>query len=241
VLLHRPDHQQRVDRTARVEDVVHQVTDSSGLEVRELVVKFGGLTAVNGLNIDAPLGRITALLGPNGAGKTTAFNVATRLYKPDSGSATFDGKDLLPLPPERRPISILFQAETLFEHLTAAKNVALGLSANTPRATLTTSVNDALAEVNLPDIGRQRASTLSGGQKQRVALARTLLRNRPILLLDEPFSALDDTARTETRTLVRTLTEKHKWTTILVSHHADDIAALAAKRYRIERGTLLGS
>jgi thiamine transport system ATP-binding protein len=102
-------------------------------------------------------------------------------------------------------------------------------------------VNDALAEVNVPDIGRQRASTLSGGQKQRVALARTLLRDRPILLLDEPFSALDDAARTETRTLVRTLTEKHKWTTILVSHHSDDIAALAAKRYRIERGTLLGS
>ena len=96
-------------------------------------------------------------------------------------------------------------------------------------------------EVGLPDIGSQRASTLSGGQKQRVALARTLLRNRPILLLDEPFSALDDAARSEIRTLVRTLTEAHKWTTLLVSHHADDVAVLATKRYRIEAGALLGS
>ena len=186
-------------------------------------------------------GEITAISGPSGSGKSTLLDLIAGFLKPTSGKLTFDGKDLLPLAPEQRPISILFQSETLFEHLTATKNVALGMPGGTPRLILTKSVNDALAEVNLPDIGRQRASTLSGGQKQRVALARTLLRNRPILLLDEPFSALDDTARTETRTLVRTLTEKHKWTTILVSHHADDIAALAAKRYRIERGTLLGS
>jgi thiamine transport system ATP-binding protein len=186
-------------------------------------------------------GEITAVSGPSGSGKSTLLDLIAGFLKPTGGKLTFDGKDLLPLPPEQRPISILFQSETLFDHLTATKNVALGLPPNTPGARLRKAVTDALAEVNLPDIGRQRASTLSGGQKQRVALARTLLRNRPILLLDEPFSALDDTARTETRTLVRTLTEKHKWTTILVSHHADDIAALAAKRYRIERGTLLGS
>jgi thiamine transport system ATP-binding protein len=186
-------------------------------------------------------GEITAISGPSGSGKSTLLDLIAGFLAPTSGKLTFDGKDLLPLAPEQRPISILFQSETLFEHLTAEKNVALGLPPNTPNITVRKSVNDALAEVNLPDIGRQRASTLSGGQKQRVALARTLLRNRPILLLDEPFSALDDAARAETRTLVRTLTEKHKWTTILVSHHADDIAALAAKRYRIERGTLLGS
>ena len=186
-------------------------------------------------------GEITAISGPSGAGKSTLLDLIAGFLKPTSGRLTFDGQDLLSLPPEQRPISILFQSEALFEHLTAEKNISLGLPPTTPRMILRKSVNDALAEVNLHDIGRQRGSTLSGGQKQRVALARTLLRNRPILLLDEPFSALDDTARSETRTLVRALTEKHKWTTILVSHHADDIAALAAKRYRIERGTLLGS
>jgi thiamine transport system ATP-binding protein len=96
----------------------------------------------------------------------------------------------------------------------------------------------ALAEVGLADIGAQRASTLSGGQKQRVALARTLLRDRPVLLLDEPFSALDDETRATTRDLVLSLTRKHKWATVLVTHHADDIAAIAQRVYLLESGAL---
>jgi thiamine transport system ATP-binding protein len=100
-------------------------------------------------------------------------------------------------------------------------------------------VVSALAEVGLPDIGAQRAATLSGGQKQRVALARTLLRARPVLLLDEPFSALDDDTRAMIRALVGDLTQRHRWTTLLVSHHADDVAALARRRYRIEAGCLV--
>jgi thiamine transport system ATP-binding protein len=100
-------------------------------------------------------------------------------------------------------------------------------------------VEAALAEVGLPGIGGQRAVTLSGGQKQRVALARTLLRNRPVLLLDEPFSALDDDTRIATRTLVKALTEAHQWTTLLVSHHAEDVAALARRSYSIAEGRLL--
>ena len=88
------------------------------------------------------------------------------------------------------------------------------------------------------DIGPQRAATLSGGQKQRVALARTLLRNKPVLLLDEPFSALDDETRAEARTLVQSLTRKHKWATVLVTHHVDDISAIADRVYSLENGTL---
>jgi thiamine transport system ATP-binding protein len=186
-------------------------------------------------------GEITAISGPSGSGKSTMLDLIAGFLKPTSGKLTCEGKDLLSLAPEDRPISILFQSETLFEHLSAAKNVALGLPRGRSAAEARKAVADALTEVGLPDIGSQRASTLSGGQKQRVALARTLLRNRPILLLDEPFSALDDAARSEIRTLVRTLTETHKWTTLLVSHHADDVAVLATKRYRIEAGALLGS
>ena len=110
---------------------------------------------------------------------------------------------------------------------------------STPRAERDRRVADALSEVGLPTVGDQRADTLSGGQKQRVALARTLLRARPILLLDEPFSALDDESRAATRNLVGDLTRSHNWITILVSHFAEDIAALASRSYRIENGRLL--
>jgi thiamine transport system ATP-binding protein len=182
---------------------------------------------------------VTAIMGPSGAGKSTLLDLIAGFLQPQSGTLTLDGRDLLPLPPEKRPLSILFQSETLFEHLSAARNVSLGLPPKTPRDAAHEKVAAALAEVGLPEIGLQTAATLSGGQKQRVALARTLLRARPVLLLDEPFSALDDDTRRTTRDLVGTLTTRHRWITLLVSHHADDVAALAARRYRIEAGKLV--
>jgi thiamine transport system ATP-binding protein len=187
-------------------------------------------------SMEAAPGEVTAVSGASGSGKSTLLDLIAGFLPPSGGTIRLDGKDLIPLPPEARPISILFQSETLFEHLTAARNIALGLRGGTEA-----QIAAALAEVGLPDVGKQRADTLSGGQKQRVALARTLLRNRPVLLLDEPFSALDDETRATTRELVRTLTVRHNWTTILVSHHGDDIAALATRRYRIAEGRLLRS
>lgn len=184
-------------------------------------------------------GQVTAVTGPSGSGKSTLLDLVAGFLRPASGTIVLDGRDLVPLPPEKRPVSLLFQSETLFEHLSAERNVALGLPADTPRAEAAARIADALGEVGLPGIGKQRASTLSGGQKQRVALARTLLRGRPILLLDEPFSALDDETRVATRTLVRNLTQRHRWHTILVSHHADDVASLATNKYRIEAGHLV--
>ena len=184
-------------------------------------------------------GEVTAVSGPSGSGKSTLLDLIAGFLEPRGGRLTLDGADLLPLPPEARPVSILFQSESLFEHLTATHNVMLGLPARISGAAAQARVEAALAEVGLPGVGSQRADTLSGGQKQRVALARTLLRNRPVLLLDEPFSALDDDSRATTRALVRSLTEKHNWITVLVSHHKDDITALAARRYEIVGGRLL--
>ena len=189
--------------------------------------------------MNAAPGEVTAVSGASGSGKSTLLDLIAGFLRPTGGGIALDGADLIPLPPEQRPVSILFQSESLFEHLSAAHNVALGLPAGTPRAEVATRIDAALAEVGLKDVGRQRAETLSGGQKQRVALARTLLRNRPVLLLDEPFSALDDETRAATRNLVGTLTARHNWTTLLVSHHAEDIAALARRTYRIEAGRLL--
>jgi thiamine transport system ATP-binding protein len=188
-------------------------------------------------SMEAAPGEVTAVRGASGSGKSTLLDLIAGFLVPSSGTITLDGKDLGHLKPEARPVSILFQSESLFEHLSAARNIALGLSPGTPQ--LQQRIESALREVGLPEVGRQRAETLSGGQKQRVALARTLLRDRPVLLLDEPFSALDDETRIAARALVAELTARHHWTTILVSHHTEDIAALARRVYRIERGNLV--
>jgi thiamine transport system ATP-binding protein len=190
-------------------------------------------------SMEAAPGEVTAVRGASGSGKSTLLDLIAGFLRPTSGRIALDGADLAALPPERRPVSILFQSESLFEHLNAADNIALGLPARTPRAERETRIAAALAEVGLAGIGPQRAETLSGGQKQRVALARTLLRDRPVLLLDEPFSALDDETRVTTRELVAALTTRHRWITILVSHHTDDIAALAKRVYRITDGMLV--
>lgn len=182
----------------------------------------------------AEAGTITAVSGESGVGKSTMLDLIAGFLTPTGGTIRLEGQDLVPLAPEDRPVSILFQSDTLFEHLSAGRNVELGLPAGMKRAEVASRVAAALNEVGLGGIERQRAATLSGGQKQRVALARTLLRARPILLLDEPFSALDDRTRAATRDLVRTLTERHGWTTILVSHHGDDVAALAQRHYVLE-------
>ena len=177
---------------------------------------------------------MTAVRGQSGAGKSTLLDLIAGFQHPVSGRIVVDTADIIALPPERRPVSILFQSETLFEHLSAARNVALGLPKPDPAR-----IDAALAEVGLPQVGRQRAATLSGGQKQRVALARTLLRKKPVLLLDEPFSALDDDTRASIRGLVQALTRKEKWATVLVTHHGDDIAAIADRVYRLENGVLV--
>ena len=209
------------------------------LVLDEVTFAWPGQARPYRFSMSAAPGEVTAVRGASGSGKSTLLDLIAGFQRPDSGSIAFDGRELTGLAPEERPVSILFQSESLFEHLSAAHNVALGLPAGTPRAQTDTKVRDALREVGLETLGQQRAETLSGGEKQRVALARTLLRARPVLLLDEPFSALDDATRGSTRELVADLTRTHDWTTILVSHHGDDIAALAARVYRIVDGTLL--
>lgn len=189
-------------------------------------------------SMQASAGEITAISGASGSGKSTFLDLLAGFIRPSAGRLMLDGADLLPSTPENRPVSLLLQADNLFDHLTAAENAALGLPKQIKKADRSQRVEGALAEVGLAGFEAKSASTLSGGQKQRVALARTLLRNRPVLLLDEPFSALDDETRKTIRDLVATLTRQHGWHTILVSHHADDIAALASKHYRLSKGLL---
>ncbi len=211
------------------------------LEARHLIFQYADATRRFDLSFVAHPGEITAISGQSGSGKSTLLDLVAGFLQPISGELVLSGRELLALPPEERPVSILFQSETLFDHLTAARNVELGLPRDTPAPERARRIAAALDEVGLPSVLNQRAATLSGGEKQRVALARTLLRDRPVLLLDEPFSALDDATRTVIRTLVKTLTERHGWITLLVSHHADDVDALAARRYRLEDGALVAA
>lgn len=189
-------------------------------------------------SLEASPGEITAISGASGSGKSTLLDLVAGFQRPRSGALILDGADLLPLPPERRPVSLLLQADNLFDHISAAENALLGLPRGTPKQEGSAAVKAALAEVGLAGFEDKSAATLSGGQKQRVALARTLLRDRAVLLLDEPFSALDDETRRTTRDLVGELTRRHGWHTILVSHHADDIATLANRHYRLVDGRL---
>ena len=208
------------------------------LRADDLVFAHPGQAVPYRFTLEALPGAVTAISGASGSGKSTLLDLLAGFLRPTSGSLTLDGADLLLLPPETRPVSLLLQSDNLFEHLSAEENAVLGLPRGTPKAPGREKVAAALAEVGLAGFEQRLAASLSGGQKQRVALARTLLRDRPVLLLDEPFSALDDETRQTTRTLVGDLTRRHAWHTILVSHHEDDIAALAQAQYRIVGGKL---
>lgn len=184
-------------------------------------------------NLTLTPGEITAITGTSGSGKSTLLDLISGFLTPASGTITYDNTDLTTLPPEQRPISILFQADNLFDHLTVNANLVLGLPKATPVVQSNVRIVEALANVGLAGLGDRRASNLSGGQKQRVALARTLLRDRPILLLDEPFSALDPETADAMRQLVGQLAKEHNWCVILVSHDIADVKALATHHFTI--------
>lgn len=211
------------------------------LVLDRLTFAYPGQSIPYEFSLQAEPGEVTAVTGASGSGKSTLLDLIAGFLLPSAGGIRLGDTDLLPLPPEARPVSVLFQSETLFDHLSAAHNIALGLPSRLPRKEAMEQVREALAKVGLPELETQQAATLSGGQKQRVALARTLLRARPVLLLDEPFSALDDDTRATIRNLVKTLTEQQGWVTLLVSHHAEDVAALARRRYHIADNRLLSA
>lgn len=190
------------------------------------------------LSFVARPGEITLISGASGAGKSTLLDLVAGFLIPQSGRLDFEERSLLGLAPEQRPVSILFQSDSVFEHLSTAANLDLGLPRHMPRMERAERRRAALGEVGLSGKDTQLAGTLSGGEKQRVALARTLLRNRPILLLDEPFSALDDETGAEIRALVRRLTTSNRWTTLLVSHNSADATGLADANYLLADGRL---
>jgi len=161
-------------------------------------------------------GETSSFNGPSGCGKSTLLDLIAGFLSPSGGEISLAGKNLVPLPPEQRPVSILFQSNNLFEHLNVEKNLQLGLPKHSNDKQ--EKLQNALKEVGLQGFMKKRTGDLSGGEKQRVALARTLLRNQPILLLDEPYSSLDRQNADKMRQLVSKLTAKNNWHTLIVSH-----------------------
>jgi thiamine transport system ATP-binding protein len=179
-------------------------------------------------DLAVPAGALCALIGPSGGGKTTLLHTIAGFATVAAGTITFAGRDLTRLPPAERPLSILFQDHNLFPHLTAAQNVGLGID---PRLRLDAAararVEGALARVDLADLGGRRPAELSGGQRQRVALARALVRDRPLMLLDEPFTGLDPGLRADMIALVDALRRERRLTVLMAIHSPEDAAAVA--------------
>jgi thiamine transport system ATP-binding protein len=172
----------------------------------------------------------TALMGPSGSGKSTMLAAIAGFVTPVRGRVLWEGRDLTPLAPADRPVTLLFQEHNLFAHLTAARNVGLGLR---PDLRLDRAgwdrVEAALAAVGLEGLGGRRPAQLSGGQRQRVALARALLRARPLLLLDEPFAALGPAMRAEMLDLVETIRAEQRATLIFATHQPEDARRIAGQ------------
>ncbi|HGY2267297.1 thiamine ABC transporter ATP-binding protein ThiQ [Morganella sp. GD04133] len=184
-------------------------------------------------------GEKIAILGPSGAGKSTLLSLIAGFQFAESGTILLNGEDHTRTPPASRPVSMLFQENNLFAHLTAEQNIALGFH---PGMKLNAEQKVQLAQiaeqVSLTPLLKRLPSQLSGGQRQRVALARCLVRSQPVLLLDEPFSALDPALRNEMLALLETICDSRQLTLMMVSHNTDDAARIAPRAMVVDNGTI---
>ena len=202
------------------------------IEIDEISKEFGTTAALTRVSLSIPSGALVALLGPSGSGKTTLLRILGGLEFPTAGRVLFDGADATRLTVQERRAGFVFQSYALFAHMTVFENVAYGLRAR-PRATrpptaeIARRVTHLLDLIQLPDIGARYPSQLSGGQRQRVALARALAIEPRMLLLDEPFGALDARVRKDLRQGLRDIHDTTGLTTIFVTHDQDEAMELA--------------
>ncbi len=184
-------------------------------------------------------GEIVTLSGASGSGKSTLIDLICGFLRPLSGEIAWDGVSILGLPPAQRPVSALFQTGELFEHLDVGTNIVLGLDPRgRPGPAERGRVTAMLAEIGLAGFERRLPAQLSGGQRRRVALARTLIRERPVMLLDEPFGALDTGTRDEVAALVRRLTAERRLASLIVSHDPADTERLGGRSAVLREGRI---
>ncbi|QKJ85817.1 thiamine transport system ATP-binding protein [Paramixta manurensis] len=188
-------------------------------------------------SLEMQMGERLAILGPSGAGKSTLLNLIAGFLPAHGGQLWLDGADHTHSVPAQRPVSMLFQENNLFPHLTVAQNIGLGLHPGLRlNAAQQQKVQEIARRVGLDTYLERLPAELSGGQRQRVALARCLIRQRPILLLDEPFSALDPALRTEMLALVDEVCREHNITLLMVSHSIEDAQRIATRSVLIVDG-----
>jgi sulfate transport system ATP-binding protein len=211
------------------------------IELRNISKTFGAFAALAEVGIRVETGEFLALLGPSGSGKTTLLRIIAGLELPDSGSLEIDGTDVLGHDARRRRIGFVFQHYALFRHMTIAENIAFGLRVRPrdlrpSRAEITRRVHELLSLVQLEGYATRMPSQLSGGQRQRVALARALAIEPSVLLLDEPFGALDAKVRSELRRWLRRLHEAMNITSVFVTHDQEEALELADRVVVMNRG-----
>jgi sulfate/thiosulfate transport system ATP-binding protein len=209
------------------------------IEAHSVTKRFGDFVAVKDVSISVPTGSLTALLGPSGSGKSTLLRVISGLEQPDDGRVVIEGNDVTGLPPQRRGIGFVFQHYAAFKHMTVRKNVAFGLEIRRrPRAEIAKRVDELLELVQLTGLAKRYPAQLSGGQRQRMALARALAVEPTVLLLDEPFGALDARVRKELRAWLRRLHEEVHVTTIFVTHDQEEAMEIADQIVLMNQGRI---
>lgn len=198
------------------------------IELKNINKTFGDFKASDNVSFGIEKGRLIGLLGPSGSGKTTILRMLAGLEKQDSGDIFIDGKNVNDLPPSERGIGFVFQSYALFPFMTVYDNIAYGLKVQKKdKAFIKARVAELLELVGLPDVGKRYPSQLSGGQRQRIALARALAPSPELLLLDEPFAAIDAKVRKELRTWLRETIDKIGITSIFVTHDQDEAIEVA--------------
>ncbi|MGD9696546.1 MAG: sulfate/molybdate ABC transporter ATP-binding protein [Thermoleophilia bacterium] len=194
-----------------------------GITVTDVNKRFGDFVALADVNLDVPDGSLTTLLGPSGSGKSTLLRVIAGLETPDTGTVEIHGEDATAYPPQKRNVGFVFQHYAAFKHMTVRQNVGFGLSIRKrAKNEIRERVDELLGLVQLDGLADRYPSQLSGGQRQRMALARALAVEPKVLLLDEPFGALDARVRKELRLWLRRLHEEVHQTTLLVTHDQEE-------------------
>jgi iron(III) transport system ATP-binding protein len=211
----------------------------NGLEISKITRKFGSAVAVNEVSLSISEGELFFLLGPSGCGKTTLLRMVAGLYQPDAGQIRFRGQDLLAKPIEKRNIGMVFQNYSLWPHMTVFDNVAYGLKMRKiDRNEIAKRVSSALTIVDMQGMDDRKPGALSGGQQQRIALARALVYEPELILLDEPLSNLDAKLRKEMRAEIKRIQRQLKVTMVYVTHDQEEAAAMADRMALMNKGEI---